>query len=318
MKPKLISSQKIWDAEPHCAMTDLIHFQENWFCAFRESDRHVHGRDGLIRIIQSTDGIDWTNAMSFGEPGADFRDPKFSLTPDGRLMLLFGVTYYENKKYVYRQPRVSFSADGIEWTKPKPILTPHEWLWRVTWHDGIAYGASYSLSNIENMRDEWHIKLFKSSDGIAYDLITQWDIPGYPSEATLQFLKDGTMIALVRREKRNDNNAWIGSSVFPYKSWQWNDAKNHLGGPNFVILPHGNMWAAGRIVEPTPYGVFEKTALAKMTMHKLSPELYLPSGGEDTSYPGLVYDDGVLWMSYYSSHEGTTAIYLARIQFNHI
>jgi len=44
----------------------------------------------------------------------------------------------------------------------------------------------------------------------------------------------------------------------------------------------------------------------------LTPLVTLPSGG-DTSYPGLVWHDGELWMSYYSSHEGKTSIYLARI-----
>ena len=38
----------------------------------------------------------------------------------------------------------------------------------------------------------------------------------------------------------------------------------------------------------------------------------LPKHG-DTSYPGFVWHDGLLWMSYYASHEGKTAIYLAKI-----
>ena len=41
--------------------------------------------------------------------------------------------------------------------------------------------------------------------------------------------------------------------------------------------------------------------------------LKLPSGG-DTSYPGLAFHDGVLWMSYYASHETKTSIYLARVK----
>jgi hypothetical protein len=41
--------------------------------------------------------------------------------------------------------------------------------------------------------------------------------------------------------------------------------------------------------------------------------LTLPSGG-DTSYAGMVWHDGVLWVSYYASHEGKTAIYLARVK----
>ena len=45
------------------------------------------------------------------------------------------------------------------------------------------------------------------------------------------------------------------------------------------------------------------------------PVLTLPSGG-DTSYPGLVWHDGLLWISYYSSHEGKkSAIYLAKVRF---
>ncbi len=43
------------------------------------------------------------------------------------------------------------------------------------------------------------------------------------------------------------------------------------------------------------------------------PALTLKSGG-DTSYAGLVWYDGLLWMSYYSSHEGKSAIYLAKIK----
>jgi hypothetical protein len=41
--------------------------------------------------------------------------------------------------------------------------------------------------------------------------------------------------------------------------------------------------------------------------------MLLPSGG-DTSYPGLVWREDQLRMSYYSSHEGKSAIYLARIE----
>ncbi len=56
-----------------------------------------------------------------------------------------------------------------------------------------------------------------------------------------------------------------------------------------------------------------KTVLARMDRDRYEPVLTLPSGG-DTSYPGLVWHDDQLWMSYYSSHEGKTSIYLARIR----
>ena len=45
----------------------------------------------------------------------------------------------------------------------------------------------------------------------------------------------------------------------------------------------------------------------------LTPALVLPSGG-DTSYPGFVWWGDLLWVSYYSSHEGKASIYLARVR----
>jgi hypothetical protein len=42
------------------------------------------------------------------------------------------------------------------------------------------------------------------------------------------------------------------------------------------------------------------------------PVLTLTSSG-DTSYPGLVWHENQLWMSFYSSHEGKTSIYLAKL-----
>jgi hypothetical protein len=50
-----------------------------------------------------------------------------------------------------------------------------------------------------------------------------------------------------------------------------------------------------------------------MTEHKMTKLLKLPSGG-DTSYPGLVWHNDLLYLSYYSTHEGKTSIYLAKIK----
>ena len=48
---------------------------------------------------------------------------------------------------------------------------------------------------------------------------------------------------------------------------------------------------------------------------KLAEALKLPSGG-DSSYAGLVLYEELLWVSYYSSHEGKTAIYLAKVKIS--
>jgi hypothetical protein len=100
----------------------------------------------------------------------------------------------------------------------------------------------------------------------------------------------------------------VGRSRAPYTSWAWRETGHSVGGPNFIRLPDGALWAAGRDSTGSP-----KTVIARMTLDgSYQPVLTLPSGG-DTSYAGLVWHDGLLWVSYYASHEGKSAIYLARV-----
>lgn len=320
-EPELISVQKIWDRGPHNAFTDLIRWRGRWFCSFREADAHVGG-DGKLRVLESADGQEWEPAALIAEEGIDLRDPKLSVTPDDRLMIVAGGSVYRGTKTLQgRQPRVAFSSDGREWTGPRRVLTEGEWLWRVTWHDGRAYGVSYNASARSTPAAQdaaksgkvaagpaaWKLRLFAGTDGLKYDLVTHLDVPGHPNETTLRFLPDGEMMALVRREAGN-TFGWIGRSRPPYTEWRWQETRHRLGGPNFVVLPDGSLWAAGR-----SYPGGAKTVLARMSPDGYEPVLTLPSGG-DTSYPGLVWHRGLLWMSYYSSHEGKAAIYLAKFK----
>ena len=118
-------------------------------------------------------------------------------------------------------------------------------------------------------------------------------------------LPDNSMIALARGEQTN-RHAFIGRCTPPYKDWQWADALHPAQGPNFVLLPDGRMFYAGRDFPDGP-----KTVVGRMARDECRPLLTLPSGG-DSSYPGICWQDGVLWISYYSSHEGKAGIYLAK------
>lgn len=310
--PELISVEKIWDAGRHNAFTDLIRFHDRFFCVFRESEGHVGG-DGRIRVLVSDDGTDWKSAAApLAEEGIDLRDPKLSITPDGRLMMVLGGSVYGGTKTLMgRQPRVAFSADGYDWTPPQRVLSEGDWLWRVTWHDGTAYGVSYRTQpRPDETGSDWLASLYKSRDGVQWDRVTDLKVPDRPNETTLRFLPDGRMVALVRREA-GTKKGWIGSSRPPYTDWAWHETRHQIGGPNFIRLPNGQLWAVGR-----SYPGGAKTVLARMTVDGgYDPVLTLPSGG-DTSYAGLVWHDGLLWISYYSSHEGKTSIYLAKVRLN--
>ena len=74
-------------------------------------------------------------------------------------------------------------------------------------------------------------------------------------------------------------------------------------------LPEGaKTWATSRVYEKDP-----KTALGRLDAGSYEPLLKFPSGG-DTSYAGMVWHGGELWVSYYASHEGKSSVYLARVK----
>jgi len=299
---QIVDVRKIWDAGDHNAFTDLIRWHDRWWCSFRESHAHVGG-DGKIRLITSTDGEKWDSAALIEEKDVDLRDPKLSITPDHRLMIVAGGSIYNGtKKLKGRQPRVLFSADGHTWSNPQKVLSEGDWLWRVTWHEGTAYGVSY-LAPAD--KGQWAINLYSSADGIKWDLVSPLKVDKQPNETTLRFDKNGNMLALVRREA---GNGYFGSAKAPFKDWAWHELNVRLGGPNFIEIPDGSLIAGTRA-----FGKKTTTMVARLTPTALEPLVTLPSGG-DTSYPGMFWYENMLWFSYYSSHEGKTSIYLARIK----
>lgn len=312
-EPQILSVKKIWDTGEHNAFTDLVRFNGKWYCTFRESAAHVGG-DGKARVLASDDGQRWESTALLAEKGIDLRDPKFSLTPDNRLMLVMGGSVYQGKTLLERQPRVAFSKDGRNWTTPTRVLGKGDWLWRVTWHQGRAYGVSYVLPELRDAaasaQAEWKVKLVVSDDGLDFRPLADLAVPGRPNETTVRFLQNGDCVALVRREA-SDKMAWIGVSPAPYQEWKWNPAGLQMGGPNFIVLADGSMIAGGRRYNPAPTGA--KFFIGRMDLQSVTPQLVFPSGG-DCSYPGLVWHEGLLWVSYYSSHEGKTSIYLANVK----
>jgi hypothetical protein len=300
VQPEIVSVAKIWDRGQHNAFTDLVRFHDRWWCTFREGQNHA-GDDGKIRLLVSADGDAWDSAALIAQDGIDLRDPKLSIMPDGRLMLIVGGSVYHKGVYQTRSPRVSFSTDGHQWTQVTKVLAEDHWLWRVTWHNG----KGYAVSKLGNGRDPRRVMLYRTEDGVDWKWLTEFrNIPAWPNEATVRFLDDDEMVVLLRRNK----TAWIGTSLPPYAEWKWNETGHQIGGPNFIRIPNGDLWAAGR-----RYGDQPTTVLGRMTRDSYEPVLTLPSGG-DCSYPGMVWHDGLLWMTYYSSHEGKSNVYLAKIK----
>lgn len=300
-RPQLLDVSRIWGQAKHNAFTDLIRYKERWYCVCREGAAHV-SNDGWIRVLTSADGVAWQSASSLWSPDADLRDPKLTITPDERLMLTAAAAFHEGSPIRHRT-WVWLSRDGRDWTKPREIGEPNMWLWRVVWHRGIAYSIGYSTVEPRFTR------LYASRDGVNFQPhVENFFDRDSPSEASLLFLPDESALCLLRRD-RGTATAQLGSSRPPYRGWQWRDLGARIGGPDLIQLPDDRLVAAGRF-----HAGGAHTALAWLDAQDgtLTEFLKLPSSG-DSSYPGLVFQDGLLWISYYSSHEDKSSIYLAKV-----
>jgi hypothetical protein len=300
-KLQLLSVQRIWDQAPHNAFTDLVHFNNRWFCVFREGSTHASS-DGAIRIITSLNGTTWETAALLKSPNSDLRDAKITITPDQRLMLT-GAEALHDKSNKSHQSLAWFSNDGFNWSEKIEIGDPNFWLWRVSWHKQTAYSVGYSCTDKKSTR------LYHSTDGHQFSpIVANLFSEGYTNESSIVFDHDQA-ICLLRRDG-NPNSAQLGLALPPYTNWTWKDLNIPIGGPNLIRLPEGQLLAAVRLLDGQTRTSLCWINTSDATIHEA---LTLPSGG-DTSYAGLTLQDNILWISYYSSHEQKSSIYLAKVR----
>jgi len=314
LQTHVLTIERIWDRAAHSAFTDLIRYRGDLYCTFREGSGHIPGRNGLIRVIRSRDGMNWKSIALLDEPHVDLRDPKLSITAKDRLMINAGASYYHDSKRIGIESRVAFYDSETESfgnlqkvVLPQAAVSGFDWLWRVTWRKGWAWGCVQQVPD----QGERALHLVRSRDGVHYEHVAELEVPS-PTETTLRFLEDGTMLAMIRRTGK-EPIGWIGRAPVPYTDWKYQRTNKRFGGPNLVQLPNGG-WLAGS----RQYGgQGAKTALWRFdpVLAEFDDLLQLPSGG-DTSYPGFVVDADSqrVWVSYYSSHEGKSAIYLASLR----
>jgi len=298
-----VSVKRIWDEGEHNAFCGFVRHEGRWWCTFREATGHV-SEDGALRVIVSDDGERWRSTALIALEGSDLRDPKLEVTPDGTLMLLAGDNRLAEGEF--NRSMTWFSADGEAWHGPFIVADDGLWLWRVTWHRGVAWGVGYGVQGGLLAR------LYRSRCGMRFERIEP-DIytEDYPNETRILFLEDDTALCLLRMDGEGATGK-LGRAAPPYTDWRWRDLGVKIGGPEMLRLPDGRFVACVRLYdEPV------RTSLMWLDVEQatLTEFLTLPSGG-DTSYAGMVWHEGLLWVAYYSSHEEKTCIYLAKVQLD--
>jgi hypothetical protein len=263
--------------------------------------------------------LQWTSAALFDSPEAalpDLRDPKIGVTPDKRLMVMGAAT--SRQENAGRGNYVWFSGDGRAWSTPKAMGGSGDWIWSSTWSEKIFYGASYGNQNGIGV-----IKLYRGADALHLQepIILHRDAL-YPNETAL-LMEGENGLAIIRREfasgqtkpqmkpPSDHGTALLANSRAPFEQWTTRDSGVYVGGPALLRLPGGKVVVAGRKIvsgqhTTTLWELDEANA-------RLQERSTLPSGG-DCSYPGLFWHEEKLWVSYYSSHEEKTSIYLAEVE----
>lgn len=314
---ELVRVQKIWDAAPHNAFTDLEYFDGQWVCAFREGRGHVSSGDyGAVRVLVSKDATTWESAALLSIENRDVRDAKISIMPDGRL-LLNSWSYQVDDPDTSRNLSQSvtwISKDLKNWDGPFEVGDPGYWIWQTSWNGSIGLGVGYHWGD----QDATH--LYSTSDGKSYTRHVDHLRPDRDrsNEHALVFENNGTARLLLRRDPGKESphaHALIGTSQAPYRDWEWKKLPVRLGGPSLLSLPDGRLLTCSRRYPESTGSAWTELGWIHPETGNYTPVLKLPSGG-DTSYAGLYLGGSRLFISYYSSHEAKTSIYFAEAEIH--
>ncbi len=302
----------------HNAFTDLCVYSGRYYLTFRSCpDGHRVSSSAWVVVLESGDGRSWSEAFTFSVPGRDTRDPHF-LVFGGSLFVYTGtwllheagVPLNLNEHLGY----AAWTADGSEWNGPAQLEgTYGHYVWRAASHGDRAFLCGRRRrgygSGIEDEQQPESIEsaMLESSDGLVWSFRSLF-ARDFGDETAFLFEEDGSAVALVR--DGSGKRVRICRSAPPWKAWTSACLERNVGGP-LLARWGGRYLVGGR----KSMGDTAATSLWWLHGEALHEAAELPSGG-DSSYPGFVAlseERGLL--SYYSTHEGSTAVYLAELSW---
>ena len=308
--------KRISRSAEHAAFTDLC---ENPFdgtsssllCVYREADTHVSPNGKIVLCEIDKKSMTSNTLKELQIPGSDLRDPKFSFDGECLFITAYAKTLLDNGSI--SRHMVSYSStNGKTWSAPNHFGDDAWWIWNCDRYKSYFYGFAYNRAaesislyrgNLDNSMHCYRENVFgleKSGKG-------------YPNESALLFDGQGNANVFLRRDA-DTFSAQFGFSQPPYSEWEWHDLGVYIGGPAAAKLENGNFLVAGRHVDWDSESFSTRLWHFDTKTKTLSELLTLPSSG-DTSYPGLVINDDILYASYYSSHiDGQSRVYLAKLR----
>jgi hypothetical protein len=302
----ILSYKKIWSNSTYSAFTDLIRYEDKWFCVFREGKGHV-GDEGKIRVISSDDAVEWGSDTLLRIPGSDLRDPKLIIGFDHKMYITVGALRPGNViNVVY-----AYNDTTGQWKGPINTDVQKDWLWSIRKRDNKEmYTMAYNFVSRQPPLLS-SLSLYSSTPDIfpKFRLLKK-DVSadGCPTECAMLFTNAGKMVIVARRDC-DSKTSWLGLSDTPYNVIQWHDLGTTVQSPNLIEI-RNRIYLAGRTYDPPYFGPVTALFDLDIVHKKLTKLENLPSGW-DTGYPGLYYNSGRLWISYYAKDvDETRSIFL--------
>ncbi len=283
----------------HNAFTAMRRFHGDLWLAFRSGDSH-NSPTADVLVLRSKDGKDWQPAYTL-DAVADDRDPQMVAT-EKRLFL-----YSPGMKGAELDTWLTYTDDGKTWSPPQKVYEPQYILWKPCLHEGVFYAAAHKKDESSAGKGR-EVHLVKSADGIQWDKVSTIRGGNWESETTL-FIDDKHHATAFLRQKYGAPQAQILEADPPYASWTARPADiPHFSGHS-VHTFRGVTYLLSRSMKA------DRTSGAAIYIFaggKLTPYCELPAGG-DCAYLDAVEDGPNMLVSYYSTHEGSTNIYLATV-----
>lgn len=314
------SIHKVFDDGNHNAFTDLCRFQGRMYLTCRSCpDGHMVFATSSIVVLASEDGSAWEPVYSFSVPYRDTRDPHF-LTFGHRLFVYTGTWLVppegDQRDLNDHLGYGAYTSDGRTWEGPVMLEgTYGHYIWRAAAWNGRAYlcgrrrrefAAGFAA---EEGTEVIQGAMLASDDGLIWRhaaLFTE----SHGNETAFLFEDDGSVLAIARGTPQCA--ARVCRATPPYQDWTRTELDRNVGGP--LVARWGDRYLVGGRKTEDPKQ--PRTTLYWLVNDALEEITELPSAG-DNSYPGFLQLDGSRGLlSYYSSHEGSTSIYLADLRLS--
>jgi hypothetical protein len=282
----------------HNAFTSLARWQNGFFLSYRSGLAHNSTNADCI-VLQSPDGEHWQQTLRV-DIAPDDRGGHLLATPQ-RLFL-----YLNAMQGAALRSHVLYTDDGQQWTKPAPLLEPQWIFWQPLEHNGRFYANAHLKAEGKDAAQKRASKLITSADGLKWETVATVRKGNYESETTFFFGPNDHLFAFLRQ--KYSGPGFILESDPPYQQWTQRPAGVHFSGHCIRTL-RGVNYLISRTSQPKKA---TGTMIYTFAEGNLTPYCELPAGG-DCSYAAPVEAGDDMLVSYYSSHEGTTSIYLARV-----